>query len=39
MSIDVDRGELIGIGTAGSLAEASATAATEIDKCMRDPLV
>jgi hypothetical protein len=39
MSIDVDRGELIGIGTEGSLAEASAIATTEIDKCMRDPLL
>jgi hypothetical protein len=38
MSIDGDRGELIGIGNEGSLAQASATAACEIDKCMRDPL-
>jgi hypothetical protein len=40
MSIDGGRGgELIGIGTEGSLAEARATAASELDKCMRDPLV
>jgi hypothetical protein len=39
MSIDGDRGELIGSGTAGSLADARATAASELDKCMRDPLV
>jgi hypothetical protein len=40
MSIDGSRsGELIGIGTEGSLAEARATAASELDKCMRDPLV
>jgi hypothetical protein len=38
MSIDGERGELIGIGDETSLAEASATAACEIDKCMRDPL-
>jgi hypothetical protein len=39
MSIDGERGELIGIGTEGSLAEARAAAASELDKCMRDPLV
>lgn len=40
MSLEAGRrGELIGIGTEGSLAEARATAASELDKCMRDPLV
>jgi hypothetical protein len=40
MSIDGDRsGELIGIGTESSLADARATAASELDKCMRDPFV
>jgi hypothetical protein len=39
MSIDGDRGELIGIGAEGSLADARATAACELDKCIRDPLV
>lgn len=39
MSIDRDRGELIGIGNEGSQAQASATAACEIDKCMRDPFL
>ena len=40
MSIDGGRGgELIGLGTEGSLAQARATAASELDKCMRDPLI
>jgi hypothetical protein len=39
MSIDRDRGELIGIGNEGSQAQASATAACEIDKCMRAPFL
>jgi hypothetical protein len=39
MSIEGDRGELIGSGTESSLADARATAASELDKCMRDPLI
>jgi len=39
MSLDGERGDLIGIGTEASLAEARATAASELDKCMRDPLL
>jgi hypothetical protein len=40
MSIDGDRGgELIGVGTEKTVAEARQTAASELDKCIRDPLV
>jgi hypothetical protein len=38
MSIDGNYGEVISIGTARSRAEARATTACELDKCMRDPL-
>lgn len=38
MSIDGDHGEVIGIGIARSRAEARAITASELDKCMRDPL-
>jgi hypothetical protein len=39
MSIDGERGELISIGSEDSLARARATAASELDKCIRDPQV
>jgi hypothetical protein len=39
LSIGKEMGELISIGTENSLAEARRTAAVEIDKCIRDPLI
>jgi hypothetical protein len=38
MAIENDRGELIALGTERSVAEARQTAASEIDKCLHDPL-
>jgi hypothetical protein len=38
-SIDGDRGELIGIGTDKTVMEARSSAASELDKCIRDPFV
>jgi hypothetical protein len=39
LSIDGDRdGELISIGTENTVAEARCTAASELDKCIRNPL-
>ena len=40
MSIDGDRGgELISVGTEKTVMDARRTAAGELDKCIRDPLV
>ena len=39
MSIDGDNGELISVGTKRTVMEARAMAASELDKCIRDPFV